>query len=209
MHHKKIFATIALGLVTAVLSLSNPANAANLNQAVNTLPQNEEWSIMARAAIGQNSGQTFLRSPISNGSATDYEKRILAITALDENPRTFGSENFVEKLESFFDGNQIGDSSLLNDDIFGVLALTSAGISNNTVSKSRQFILSHQNSDGGCGLLPAWDPIRTLLPWRWRHFSKPAAYPIRHLIISAVLRILPAVMLLYQIRPRMAPQQLG
>jgi len=151
MHHKKIFATIALGLVTAVLSLSNPANAANLNQAVNTLPQNEEWSIMARAAIGQNSGQTFLRSPISNGSATDYEKRILAITALDENPRTFGSENFVEKLESFFDGNQIGDSSLLNDDIFGVLALTSAGISNNTVSKSRQFILSHQNSDGGWG----------------------------------------------------------
>src|SRR5258708_12522429 len=106
---------------------------------------------MARAGIGQNSGQTILRSPISNGSDTDYEKRILAITALDENPRTFGSENFVEKLESFFDGNQIGDSSLLNDDIFGVLALTSAGISNNTVSKSRQFILSHQNSDGGWG----------------------------------------------------------
>src|SRR5258708_10789386 len=107
---------------------------------------------MARAGIGQNSGQTILRSPISNGSDTDYEKRILAITALDENPRTFGSENFVEKLESFFDGNQIGDSSLLNDDIFGVLALTSAGISNNTVSKSRQFILSHQNSDGGWGV---------------------------------------------------------
>src|SRR3989344_456319 len=148
---KKIFIPIVSGLVLAILVTTNLVSAANLSQAISTLPSDEEWSIMARAVVGQNSGATYLRSPISDGVATDYEKRILAITAIGENPSTFGSENFVAKLEGFFDGNQIGDAQLLNDDIFGVLALASAGISDNAVSKSRQFILSHQNSDGGWG----------------------------------------------------------
>ncbi|OGE92810.1 MAG: hypothetical protein A3K08_02005 [Candidatus Doudnabacteria bacterium RIFCSPLOWO2_01_41_7] len=148
---KKIFIPIVSGLVVAILVTTNLVSAANLSQAISTLPSDEEWSIMARAVVGQNSGATYLRSPISDGVATDYEKRILAITAIGENPSTFGSENFVAKLEGFFDGNQIGDAQLLNDDIFGVLALASAGISDNAVSKSRQFILSHQNSDGGWG----------------------------------------------------------
>ncbi len=152
MFRKKIFIPIVLGVMIAALATSNLVEAAaDLNQAVTTLPSDEEWSIMARAAVNQISGQTYLRSPISDGSATDYEKRILAITAIGENPRTFGSEDFISKLQNFFDGNQIGDPSLLNDDIFGILALTSSSISDTTVSKSRQFILSHQNSDGGWG----------------------------------------------------------
>jgi hypothetical protein len=151
MNHKKIFFTLTLAVVSAILATSSLVNAANLNQAVNTLPADEEWSIMARAALNQTSGQSFLRSPLSGGSATDYEKRILAITAQGSDPRTFGSEDFVSKLESFFDGNQIGDSSLLNDDIFGVLALASAGISDTAVAHARQFILNHQNSDSGWG----------------------------------------------------------
>jgi hypothetical protein len=149
---KKIFIAGTLGLAIAILVTSNFVSAAaNLNQAVGTLPADEEWSIMARASIQQTSGQSYLKSSISGGVATDYEKRILAITAIGENARTFGSEDFVAKLNSFFDGIQIGDVSLLNDDIFGVLALVSAGISDNTVTATRQFILSHQNSDGGWG----------------------------------------------------------
>ncbi|MBX4186980.1 MAG: DUF4430 domain-containing protein [Candidatus Doudnabacteria bacterium] len=151
MHHKKTFASVVLGLFVAILFVSNSAGAANLNQAANTLPQEDEWSVMARSSLGQISGQNFLRSPIIGGAATDYEKRILAITAIGENPRTFGAEDFVAKLEKFFDGNQIGEANLLNDDIFGILALHAVGISGNIISKSRQFILSHQNSDGGWG----------------------------------------------------------
>jgi hypothetical protein len=151
MKHKKILVSVTLGLIVAVLSLTNLVSAANLNQAVATLPSNEEWSIMAKASIGQNAGHSFLKSKISGGSATDYEKRILAITAIGENPRTFGEEDFIAKLETFFDGNQIGDPSLLNDDIFGVLAFSSAGILNNITSKERGHILSRQNSDGGWG----------------------------------------------------------
>ncbi|MBX4191465.1 MAG: DUF4430 domain-containing protein [Candidatus Doudnabacteria bacterium] len=151
MNKKRILFTIALSLVTAILAQTNLVQAANLNQAAGTLPSDEEWSIMAKASIGQNVGHTYLRSAISGGSATDYEKRILAITAIGENPRTFGEENFIAKLETFFDGNQIGDPSLLNDDIFGILALSSAGNLGNITSHSRNYILSHQNSDGGWG----------------------------------------------------------
>lgn len=151
MKYKKIILTTVSAFTMAVLATNHLASAANLQQAVSTLPQNEEWSIMAYASVGQNVGQGFLAGPLNSSTATDYEKRILAITATGANPATIGSENFVSKLIAMFDGNQIGDQALINDDIFGVLALSSAGISDNVVSKSRQFILSHQNSDGGWG----------------------------------------------------------
>lgn len=151
MKYKKILFVVAAALAVAILTTNNLVEAVNLNQAADTLPQNEEWSIMAHAAMGQNMGQSFLATPLNSSIATDYEKRILAITAIGSDPQTISSENFVSKLENMFDGTQIGDPNLLNDDIFGVLALVSAGIADNTVSQSRQFILSHQNSDHGWG----------------------------------------------------------
>lgn len=146
MPNKKILLTVLSGFIAAVLGTASLAGAANLNQALTALPQNEEWSIMAYAAMGQNVGSSYLQSNLSSDAATDYEKRILAITAQGGSPGSL-----VSQLENFFDGNQIGDPALLNDDIFGVLALASAGVSDNAVAKSRQFILSHQNSDGGWG----------------------------------------------------------
>ena len=142
------------GISAAVLVSGHLVTAANLNQAVNTLPQNEEWSIMAYAALGQNVGQSFLSQPLNSNIATDYEKRILAITAIGENPTNFGSENFIAKLESMFDGSQIGDPSLLNDDIFGILAFKSASAGDRAINASRQFILNNQNSNGGWGFAP-------------------------------------------------------
>ncbi|MBX4187863.1 MAG: DUF4430 domain-containing protein [Candidatus Doudnabacteria bacterium] len=143
---KKIF--IVLTILGAVITVTQ-IRAANLAGAVSTLPQNEEWSLMARSAIGQNTGQTFLRSRITDGSALDYEKRILAITAQGQNPRSWGEENFVEKLLSKYNGSQMGDTSLLNDDIFGLLALNSVGESGDVINKIRSHVLANQNSDGG------------------------------------------------------------
>ena len=148
MKYKKIGFTVFAAFALAVLSHNNLVEAASLNQAASTLSQNEEWSIMARASVGQSVGQAYLSSPLNSSTATDYEKRILAITAIGSNPRTISSEDFIAKLESMSNSGQIGDPGLLNDDIFGVLALSSAGITDTVVSNSRQFILSHQNSDG-------------------------------------------------------------
>ena len=151
MQYKKTLVTVLGALTLAVLVSHNLAFAADLGQAASTLPGNDEWSIMARAALGQTSGEGFLAQPLNSNLATDYEKRILAITAIGRNPATIGSENFISKLESMYNGGQIGDPSLLNDDIFGLLALNSAGISNSVTSGARSYILSHQNSDGGWG----------------------------------------------------------
>jgi hypothetical protein len=148
---KKFLLPITAGFLTAILLTTTIAGAANLNQAVSQLPTNEEWSIMAHASLGQSAGSSYLSQPLNSSSATDYEKRILAITAQGLNPRTISSENFVSKLESMFDGNQIGDPSLVNDDIFGILALKSASGNQNIINKSRQFLLANQNSDGGWG----------------------------------------------------------
>ncbi|HYC79469.1 MAG TPA: prenyltransferase/squalene oxidase repeat-containing protein [Candidatus Binatia bacterium] len=143
---KKLFTILIL---FGVIFFTTQTNAANLSQAVATLPQNEEWSIMSHASLNQNVGQSYLRSPLNGGSATDYEKRILAITSQGQNARTFASQNFISILLSKFDGNQMGDPTLVNDDIFGILALKSAGESGNVINKMRAFILSEQNSDGG------------------------------------------------------------
>jgi outer membrane biosynthesis protein TonB len=151
MSYKKIVFTIVLAFIAATFTSNNFVSAADLNQAAANLPSNEEWSIMAHAAIGQNVGADFLSQPLDSNVATDYEKRILAITAIGADPRSISSEDFVSKLESMFNNGQIGDPTLLNDDIFGILALSSAGISDNVVSSSRQFLLDHQNSDGGFG----------------------------------------------------------
>ncbi len=151
MLSKKVIFTGLAGLLSAILVTATLASAADLSQAADQLPADDEWAIMAHAAMGQNVGRSFLSQPLNSDTATDYEKRILAITAMGENPSSLSSENFVAKLESMFDGSQIGDPSLLNDDIFGALAFASASISNSAVSGARQYILSHQNGDGGWG----------------------------------------------------------
>ncbi len=152
MKYKKILGSVTAAVVlAATFTANNLAGAANLNQAAATLPSNEEWSIMAKASIGQNAGSGYLSSALNSDTATDYEKRILAITATGGNPATISSENFIARLESFVRNGQLGDPDLLNDDIFGILALHSAGISNSTVSDSRRYLLNNQNSDGGWG----------------------------------------------------------
>lgn len=148
MKNKILVSVVAAALIAGALA-TQLVSAANLNQAASTLPENDEWSIMAHAAINQNINIGYLRGALSGGSSTDYEKRILAITSVNQNPRTFGNENFVATLLARFDGKQIGDANLNNDDIFGLLALKSAGESGEVLNILRDNILANQNSDGG------------------------------------------------------------
>ncbi|MBA7593720.1 hypothetical protein ES703_00651 [subsurface metagenome] len=84
-------------------------------------------------------------------SVMDYERMILAIAAADEDPTAFGGVDFVALLEAAYDGTQIGDASLLNDDFWGVMALISAGESQSSqnIVNTVAFIKSNQNGDGG------------------------------------------------------------
>lgn len=85
--------------------------------------------------------------------ATDWARRILAILASGEDPRNFGGFNYLEKLLSFYNHNQLGDPNLINDDIFGLLSLIGAGEDPNreAIKAIINFIISHQNNDGSFG----------------------------------------------------------
>jgi len=120
------------------------------------------WVVMAIAAAGEDphdwkvgdnpSIVDYLATNAGDAdSATDYARMLLAIVAAEEDPTDFGGRDFVSLLNSTYDGTQIGDNALLNDDFWGVMGLIAAGESpsSDIVSDSVAFILSNQNGDGG------------------------------------------------------------
>ncbi len=85
------------------------------------------------------------------GDAYTLATRILVIVAAGDDPTNFGGNNYVQKLESFHHDSQIDNICILNDDLFGLLALISAGNSSdqNIKQDTLNFIIDHQAIDGG------------------------------------------------------------
>ena len=111
------------------------------------------WSAMALSALGNSSIPTEYLTSVSGTNAIDYAAPILAITAIGQDPRIFASTDYIATLKSYYSENQIGDSVLLNDDCFGILALISAGesLDDMVIVDSKNFIFNNQNDDGGWG----------------------------------------------------------
>ena len=84
-------------------------------------------------------------SPGSLKTATDFERRAMALAALKINP----AQEVSEVLKRF-DGAQIGDPSLWNDDIFGLIALRAGGYdeSDTVIRNVAASLIAAQNSDG-------------------------------------------------------------
>lgn len=111
---------------------------------------NDATKTMALVAAGENVDVSYLKS-FSGTTAIEYAKPIMAIVAAGENPSTYPVQDFVAKLKSFAAGSQLGSASQVNDDIWGILALSSAGVqvSDSVAQNSKAFILANQNADGG------------------------------------------------------------
>ncbi len=86
---------------------------------------------------------------------TDYERHIMAMMSLGINPYNETNTNYVKKITDAFDGQQIGDDSLINDDIFGLIVLAHAGFSKNDeiIKKVVAYIIREQSADG------SWESI--------------------------------------------------
>ena len=84
---------------------------------------------------------------------TDNERHAMALMALDINPYTGTEINYIGKIISSFDGTQLGDDSLYNDDIFGLIVLQKAGytIDDEIIQKIISYIISKQSPDGSWG----------------------------------------------------------
>lgn len=118
-------------------------------------PLLSDWAALAFAATPEEEyGETVLRqylarAPFSPGSATDYERRAMALMALRVNPYSGTATDYIGKILSYFDGAQFGDPALVNDDIFALPPLLRAGYGggDEPVARAVAFILSKQRSD--------------------------------------------------------------
>lgn len=94
--------------------------------------------------LNTNPGES-LGSPVLS-----FIRRAMALMSLGINPYFGTNINYIEAIVNSFDGEQIGDKNLINDDIFGLLVLKKAGydISEDIIQKTIIFILSKQKDNG-------------------------------------------------------------
>ena len=110
----------------------------------------DAWVTQALVASGQTNVSAEHLKTVSGNLATDYAKAILAVSAAGQDPKTFGNLDYVAKLKTFYNNSQFGDQTLINDDIWSLLALSSIkDITGQEFTDAKSFILSHQNTDGG------------------------------------------------------------
>jgi len=144
-----------------MLGFSSQAATEVNTAAVNYLKTKSEstWKTMALVAAGETGLTGNHLKDVDSNNAIDYCAPILAITALNQDPRTYPDQDYITKLKSFWDGTQLGDAGTLNDDIFGLLALISAGeeAQDSIIQGTKSYILSQQNNDGGWGFAPVGD----------------------------------------------------
>ncbi len=144
---------IVLVIVSQIFSPLVSTASYNQPSALSYLQNHSEsaWSIMAQVALGGTSISDGAMKNISGSSAIEYEAPILAVAAIGKNPQDFYGQNYVTALKNFHNSSQLGDPSLLNDDIFGILALKASGLGSDdaVILDSKNFLLARQNSDGG------------------------------------------------------------
>lgn len=130
-----------------------------------------DWGMTALAAAGVNAAdvRTSLADPSAQdfyldewqamgpgGAGTDAERGILAgiaggiqPTRLSASTADTTTSNLVARIAELFDGTQIGEPGLLNDDIFGVLALHQAGAPQPILREIADYLRTQQHGDGG------------------------------------------------------------
>ena len=103
----------------------------------------DDWAAIALASAHV----AFVPKPSTLLSATDFERRAMALEAAGEDPYDAGA---IQAIVADFDGTQIGDPALVNDDIFSLLPLLHAGYStrDSVIQKEIAYILSKQQARG-------------------------------------------------------------
>ena len=129
-----------------------------------------DWAMTALAAAGVNAADvgTSLADPSAQdfyldewqtsgpgGAGTDAARGILAGVSGGIQPSRLSIDadatksNLVARIAELFDGTQIGEPGLLNDDIFGVLALHQAGAPGALLREIVDYLRTKQLAGGG------------------------------------------------------------
>lgn len=114
-----------------------------------------DWVAIALAGTDPSPAQELVRTYLLShaptmSNVTDYERHAMALMALDINPYTETGTDYVTPIVNAYDGTQIGDSSLVNDDIFALFPLPKAGYGADIdmIQHIIAFILAKQGTDG-------------------------------------------------------------
>jgi hypothetical protein len=112
-----------------------------------------DWVAIAFGAAGEHNSllMDYLKSKAKiKDIATDNERRAMALLALGENPYNFAGINYIEAINTTFDGVQFGEKQLVNDDIFALIVLSKVGYTSNDeiIKKTISFIIGKQNANG-------------------------------------------------------------
>src|SRR3989339_1639687 len=119
---------IIFSILFAFILVLPLAAQAGLPEAVTYLKTQtlDDWITQGLVATGETVDPTPLQS-FGGSSVTDYAKRIMALVAAGKNPATYTGTDLITGLKSFEQSGQIGDTALINDDAWGIMALSSVG----------------------------------------------------------------------------------
>jgi len=156
MKKRKKFISLAVLLAVAAMCLPGRASAGTLEAVAylkNQIP--DAWITQALIAADEIDAPTNHLISVAEGGfnpTNDYAKTILALAAAGKDPTAFGNIDYVAKLKTYYNNNQMGSDALLNDDIWSLLAFASIKKINSAEAQAaKNFLLSHQNTDGGWG----------------------------------------------------------
>jgi hypothetical protein len=99
----------------------------------------DEWQTMGPGGAGTDAARGIL-----SGVAGGIQPSRLSASTMDTT-----TSNLVARIAELFDGTQIGEPGLLNDDIFGVLALHQAGAPQPILRKIVDYLRGKQLPNGG------------------------------------------------------------
>lgn len=122
-----------------------------------------DWAVMAveasdQAAANLENGSgvsavAFMEADVPGPTTdtTDIERRMIAIVATGEDTTDFGGINYNELLAAQHVDGQIGDTTLLNDDMFGVMAVSAVKDPEllAAAQDALDYFIAHQGADGG------------------------------------------------------------
>ncbi|MDO8559935.1 MAG: prenyltransferase/squalene oxidase repeat-containing protein [bacterium] len=145
------FGAAAAVLMTAVVPIRAGINPSTVSYLRSLTPN--AWITMALAANGVSDLPTDHLRSVSGSGVNDYAKAILALAALGQNPATFGNVDYIAQLRALAREGQLGDPVFLNDDAWGILALSSASVAADDplITGATSYLVAHQNGDGGFG----------------------------------------------------------
>ncbi|KAF5437077.1 Outer membrane protein assembly factor BamB, contains PQQ-like beta-propeller repeat [Candidatus Methanophagaceae archaeon] len=86
---------------------------------------------------------------LNSTKVRDWAAATIAISSIGEKPRDFSGINFVGTLYSFFDYEQFGCDTRLDDDIFALIALSAAGERNSIINDTAANLMAAQNKEDG------------------------------------------------------------